>query len=284
MNSEFTPSGNYREIIRKEIEYRKQLDSSFTFKQFAKNIRIPPSYLSRVFSEDADFNSDQLFQACEYLEFSAEKTEYLHLLLEKEKSTLKKRRELINQKIRQLQNEQAEIAHHLKATRVVTEDPSRQMVQYYLNPINQLVHIALDIPRYQKEVYRLKDALHLTSHQIEQAIHYLEAIHFIKRTGSEIELIERSMHLKRTSEYYPVWRNLVRSLSLGKLQTLKETENTSSFSAFFSASPSTQKKIQKLFLEFISQTESLVERASSEEVYQMNFDLFPWTSSSSEPS
>ena len=71
---------DYRVILRKTIEERKRVDSSSNFQKLATAIRVQKSYLSKVFRETTDLNTDQLFLACEHLEFTSDQKNYLFLL------------------------------------------------------------------------------------------------------------------------------------------------------------------------------------------------------------
>src|SRR5688572_6843157 len=106
---------SYRKIFTTLVLERKQLSSSVNFQEISRYARIPKSYLSRVIHGKADLNQDQMSLACEFLGLSEAETDYMLLLLDYERSSLKKRKLRLEQKISRIQAENMEIKHHIEA-------------------------------------------------------------------------------------------------------------------------------------------------------------------------
>ena len=88
-------SDDYREILKTVIAEYRLLDDKVNFQNMASHIRIPKSYLSRVVHGKADLSGDQLYLACEFLNFSDKERSYLFLLLEYARAGLKRRKSQI---------------------------------------------------------------------------------------------------------------------------------------------------------------------------------------------
>ena len=61
--------------------------------------------------------------------------------------------------------------------------------------------------------------------------------------------------------------------SIELIQKLK-AEQKYNFSVIFSATPEVKKEIQENFFKFLKQCQASVQDAKSQELYQLNFDLF----------
>jgi len=57
------------------------------------------------------------------------------------------------------------------------------------------------------------------------------------------------------------------------------SERDYSLSVIMTADPKMQAKLRARFLDFLKDAEAMVKDAPSEELYQMNFDLFCWSKS-----
>lgn len=263
---------NYREFLQKTIESQKKLDSSRNFQTLATAMRLQKSYLSKVIKGDADLNSDQLYLACEYLGVGAEATDYLLLLLEHARCVVTKRREALDRRIRKIQNEKLQTDSHISAKAATGDTFS----DYYLNPILLVVHMSMFIERYRKNASLLAKDLGIPLARITDAILKLQELGVLKYERETYTVLIDHIHLPANSPLYPAWRAQLRLLSQQKLQ-VSSTEDAYSFSVAFSADEATRKHIQKKFLDLIREIEPNVRDASSDQVYQMNFDLLRWT-------
>ena len=58
----------------------------------ADHMRIQKPYISKVINNMADFSSDQLYMACDFLGFGEDEKNYMLLLLELERTTYTERK------------------------------------------------------------------------------------------------------------------------------------------------------------------------------------------------
>ena len=91
---------DYRTILRRVVEERKEMESNLTFQSLAEKTRIPKSYISKVVTGKAHFNYDQLFSICEILGMNQDQTDYLCLLLEQERSICPSRKKNLLAKVK----------------------------------------------------------------------------------------------------------------------------------------------------------------------------------------
>jgi hypothetical protein len=87
---------------------------------------------------------------------------------------------------------------------------------------------------------------------------------------------KRALHLSQDSPLLPIYRTMLRLKAADRLRQLP-TEAYYSFSVLFSADPATQREIQASFLKFLATMEKKVKGCQPSEVYQLTFDLLPWS-------
>ncbi len=265
---------NYRQILRDVVEERKSIDSKFNFQSIAEHTRIPKSYISKVTTEKAHLNGDQLCAVCEYLGFKEIQMRYMMLLLEVERCTQKKRKDILTRDVNAIRDRALDSTEHIKAKSDKLSDESLR--EYYIDPLNQIVHICLSIPRYQREPQRLAADLRLSPMELRQIIERLEALSVVEHSNGKLRTIVKSIHLPKSSSAYKPWRNQLKLLCMDRLNRDASADDYS-FSVTFSASPKTRNKIKSEFLAFLKRVEESVQSSDLEETYQMSFDLFSWT-------
>ena len=277
---------SYRQAIEKIVSTRKHLDSRMRFSLLAEAMRIQKSYLSKVLKGEANLSSDQLHLGCQYLELNADESRFLQLLLEKERTGIPERKESLDAQVEKIRARNQETRKHLTAPEVRSAEQSGPLGagEYYIDPLNQLVHIALTIPRYLADPRKLAGVLGVSSLRIESALQTLARLGVISirpeedsdnRSKGRLELLQRQVHLPRGSPFYRPWRAQLRLWALQRMQELGAKE-AYTFSVVFSTDEATRKEIHEKFLEFLSWAEKRVETGKPERLYQMNFDLFPW--------
>ncbi len=267
---------DYRAVLRLAVTERKGFDSDFGFHKLADAARVQKPYLSKVIGGNANLNSDQLYAICRILKFGEEEHEYMQLLLELERSGLDDRRKELRAKIDRIAESKRDSAAYLSAKAVQPDQTnSALLADYYLDPIVQIVHVALSIERYSLNPMLLCKEFHIDGPHIHSIISSLERMGLVVRENSRFVPLETSLHLPKSSPIFRAWRNQLKLLSTQRLNQLNDKEGYS-FSVVFSASETTRKEIHARFLEFLKSCESLVGEAKSKNVYQMSFDLFPW--------
>jgi hypothetical protein len=104
----------------------------------------------------------------------------------------------------------------------------------------------------------------------------LERLGIIERSAGKIEILRPAMHLPKESPFYDGWRAQLRLLALQRTQAIAK-ESHYSFSVVFSAGEKADQDLKAKFFEFLKSLEPDITAAPCERVYQMNFDLLPWT-------
>jgi hypothetical protein len=196
------------------------------------------------------------------------------LLLELERCSQKKRQDILSRDVSAIRDKALDSTEHIKAKSDKLSDQSLR--DYYIDPLHQIVHICLSIPRYQKEPQYLAADLRLSLTELRVIIERLEALNVIEHSNGKIKTILKSIHLPKSSPAYKPWRNQLKLLCMDRLNRDASSEDYS-FSVTFSATAKTRNKIKSKFLDLLKQVEETVQNSDQEESYQMSFDLFSWT-------
>jgi len=265
---------NYRKILRDVVEERKSIDGKFNFQSIGEFTRISKTYISKVTTEKAHFNCDQLCAVCEYLGFTEIQLRYMMLLLELERCTQKRWKDILTRDINVIRDKALDSTEHIKAK---ADQVSEQSLRdYYIDPMNQIVHICLSIPRYQREPQRLAADLRLSPSELRLIVERLEALNIVENTNGKIRTVVKSIHLPKSSPVYRPWRNQLKLLCMDRLNRDARNDDYS-FSVTFSATPKARDKIKADFLDLLKQIENTVQKSDQQETYQMSFELFSWT-------
>lgn len=269
---------DYRKILRDTFASRKVASGGrLTYDAVAGACRVQKTFISRVFNKQAHFNHDQLFALANYFSFDGECQDYLTLLLDHSRAATKPRQQYLKRKIEKMQSERCNTPAHLGTQAIEIEaGVAHRYAIYYLQPIHQIVHVALAIPRYGLAPTLLAPDLGITRERLTHILKTLHDLELIQFEGETVKILVSALYLPKEDHSYESWRALLRGLTASRLQTSKP-EGAYSFSLTFAASEEAKGLLQRKFLEFLQEAKPIVEGAAPEDCFQMNFDLFSWT-------
>jgi uncharacterized protein (TIGR02147 family) len=264
---------NYRQVLKRFVEERKAVDTKFHFQAIADATKIPKSYISKVMTQKAHFNQDQLYLFCDHVGMNDHQRKFMSLLLEWERCVVKKRKSALNEEINLARAAALDTQKHIQAS---TDAIDEQIIRdYFLEPWHQIVHICLSIPKYQTNANALAADLNISASRLRTIIANLEGWGVIEHTKGSFRTLIKNFHLPKTSPVFSAWRNQLKLFSMERLGR-SDSEEDYSFMATFSATPKVRDKIKGEFLEFLKKTEALVRSSPQEAAFQVNFDLFGW--------
>lgn len=267
---------DYRQILENCVQELKDRGLRVNHSLLSDAIGVQKTYVSRVFRKQAHFNADQLFLCCQYLKLNAEETNYILLLLENERSSVKARRAILTEQINQIQLEKTKIQNHSKATMVEPLN-SDSYLEYYLDPRAPLVHTFFHIDHYRTNPKKIREALQLSEVQFNQIIEILKVAKIIEWNAIRkvFDLKVSHLHLKKESPLSFPAEQLSRVMVLDHLKKLDRGQRFY-YSFTFAANEETRRYVHEEFLRFLRATEPTIRAAPSDEIFHMSFDLFPW--------
>jgi len=236
-------------------------------------MRIQKSYLSKVMSRNASINKDQGYLLGKYLGLDTDELDYLFLLIDYEKCALKELRDKLENKIKTTQLSKTQSDQYLeKQSNKLT---SADIQKYYLLPENQLIHLALSIEKYQRNIELLRKDFNLNQTSFSACLKILEQLRLIEIKETEVKLIQSNLHLSHESPFFHQWKTQMMLKGIEWVKSL-ETKDKYNFTASFTSDEKTKEGIRIEFLNFLKKIEKYVTKAPSENLYQLNFDLFKW--------
>jgi len=146
---------DYRKSLELRLAEKRKWERGYTYSKMAEVIGVQQPYLSKVMDGHANFNSDQLFLACEFLQFNPSETEFLLLLLEHSKCIVKKRCKLLLEQIEAIRAKHLDTREFVQGSNIAVQAEGASI--YYLDPMIQIVHVALTIEEYRKNLKILAD-------------------------------------------------------------------------------------------------------------------------------
>lgn len=263
---------DYREVIK-----RKKADQGGTYADLAERCGIQKTYLSKVVGGTADLNSDQLYLVAGALGLDEEETQYVLLLLERARSQLPARRKRLDRRIASIQMGHLDTG---KSIGTKPEDPgdAGPLSLYYMDPYALIVHAFLTIPYFRAHTPEIARRLGLGDGQLQNVLKTLQAAGILewRRGEREPRLLKEHLQLAKNSPLLEAHQALMRAIAAAQVARVKKDEKFT-FMVTFSADEGTRALIHERFLAFLKDIEPAVRKAPAKNVYQLGFDLFPWT-------
>jgi uncharacterized protein (TIGR02147 family) len=267
---------DYRLAIRDFINEHKSAQNNLSYSSYAEAIGVQNTFVSKVFNQNAHLSEDHLYLSFDFLKFTDSEIKYLRVLYDFERTGLHERKNKLKQQILSLQEENRQFRIHTSA-RVLQPELDQGFGEYYLDPMNLIVHAYLGIQKYCDRPEALHDVLPMPPPQVNSILETLQRLKIINRLPSgNIQVIKPSLHLDIRSIFCSPHQMLFRIKSTEQIMKLG-ADKRFIFSLTFSGNHDLKGRIQDSYLRFIKEIEKMIdENKNSDRVYQLNFDLFPW--------
>lgn len=266
---------NYKFFLKDcVLQQRGKTAHKLTFELLASACRVQKTYLSKVLNKDGDLNSDQFYRCLVFLKLDENEKEFLQLVYDHQTTEVPEKKKILATKIESKQRQYLKTEANIKAE---SQSTSTELLNtYYLDPYFSVIHMYLTIPKYQKDSALIATELKMSPKLLTEYLDKLLEMRVVEKQHSEFKIIKDNLHLSENSPIYKAYRSLMRIKSIQQMETLPP-EKSYSFSALFSTEPAAKKTIHKAFLNFLKETQKIVQKGKETDVYQMNFDLFDWS-------
>lgn len=266
---------DYRKALRDELMARKAaLPRRYSFQKLADACKVQKTYLSTALGTKGHLSRDQLYRAAMFVGLTSAETEFLELLYEWQRSDCAARRKTLGERIEQARRAARRTERRLRAE--VVDSGEAELGAYYLDPVVQVIHLFLTVPFFAGDLRAIAGALQVSENRVHQAVETLLRLKLAAVDGSIFRSLRDAMHLPASSPLYAAHRKLLRLAALERQERLAPQEGYG-FSVVFSSNEAVRAELQDRILAFISNAQTTVEAGDCREVYQMNFDLFPWS-------
>lgn len=268
----------YRSIVESLIDLGQKQTPKLTLSEVARKTQIQPSYLSNVLKNRNHLNADQLFQLLTLFELSDEQIQFSLDLLEWERSQQPKRRAQLKEKLKKQRDLKLRAENYIQSDgHALASNPSLQfpLPTYYLDPIASIIHMYFGLDKVETNFKVLAEKFRVTEERISAIVKYLQKENLVEFKNGRFKRKPLDLHLPKDSPLTKVHQLALRNLSLEHFAR-SDIEKHYSMMATFNADAETRMKIQIEFLKFIRKCQQLSKNANSEEVVQLNFELFSW--------
>ena len=272
-------SGSYKAAISAQMtELKRKFGRTYSYEKMAEACRIQKSYISKVLrDEKTHFTADQLFLVALYLNLSKSETHFLELLMARDRSASKERRVTLEQDINAIRQQNMRTEENINNVRKVPLTEETDLASFFLDPDAQLVHVCLSIEKLARSLQLLANVTGLGDVRVQRTIAKLKDLGLIFEDKGQLRVKELAMHLTKDSPYFTAYRQLVRLKILERINALP-VNSSYNFSVFFAGDVQLKDEIQAEFLIFLKKIRSKVDDCKKpESVYQLSFDLVPWT-------
>ena len=266
---------DYRKELKRLLKSKKKLKPYITLQKMASHIGVQSPYLSKVLSEHSHMNQDQLYLACDYLGLDEEESRILFLMHSYSRSVVPIRKTEIAEELEGALRKRLRTEKFLEAKE---PDPAAESWQeFFLDPYLQIVHRALDIKKFQRNPQLLVKEGLVSESKLAEVLEKLTKMGLVYTNKKEHYLSrENTLYLKRSSPLLRPQQNMLKLMGLQKLQ-MATTDQAYSYAMVFSSNVEVKQEIQKKFMQFLKEAGELIDNGGEEELYQFNFELFPWT-------
>lgn len=267
---------DYREALEETALLWKKQRAGRSLQRLAEQSGLHTPYLSSTFKRRTHLNQDQLYSLCSSLSLPASEQTYLGLLLEWERSTVEERKEVLKTEIDKVRDEKFKSENHIKAKKIKEADAKYEKI--YLNPEMYLTYFFLGLEKYQENPDLIARTLNLSPSTLKKYLEDLEGMNLIVQDKGKIRSGAKHFHLSQESSLCGPHQTLLNYMSTHQMTRLDKKDKYG-FNVTFTANKKTKAAIQESFLNFVKEAEDLVRgtpKEDSNQVYQFNFQLFPW--------
>ncbi len=265
---------SYRAGLEELLAHEKKLRGARgSMARLAEKAQIQPSYLTNAMKLRAHLSSDQIYSLGEVLGLNESAKEFLSLLMEWERASHAGRKADLRKRLDATKKENIRVGKHIKVPESPLAEIERQ--KYYLDPNIELMHLYLGTENAPTDTAEIAKLWGLPEQTISDALVFLQKSGLVKLKGKKWISEAVHQHLPRESPLCKPQQMLMRLRAMETLQKIPRNE-AYTFAATVTMTEEVKFQIQARFIEFLKETEKLIRDSRSENIYQIQFDLFPW--------
>lgn len=236
--------------------------------QIAKAAGCQATYLSQVLHGKIHLSAEQLEKVARSFNFSADETDFLLLLLSKDRAGTHELKAHYQKKIDERIKERLNVVHRLGAANPLTEE---QHALFYSSWHYLAIHIALTIPALQDRK-SLANYFSIPIPRVDEILKFLLEAGLASHDGFKYTPLQQTIRLGKNSPHIYRHHTHWRQQSIESLE--RETEKDLHYSAVVSLSRSDVLKLKDRMLEQIKENIQIVKDSPAEEMFVFNVDFF----------
>ena len=261
------------EAIKFLYDRKKDKDQTYTYGTMASESRLPNHLISKAINQKANLSQDQLYLICKSFKLSDLEMRFLLLTLDMERTGVQAFKVQIQKERNDLKRKGLEIAEQLDGIDFCLPVEAHRI--YYTNPVHQLCHMALDLPLFQRRPELLMREFGINDREFSGVLDFLVTNHLVVHKNERYFSQHCDQFLKRIDPFFSVWKEALRRRATIKAESV-EQEKKLEFTVLISCSETTRKAIRLKILEFIKESQEILQDDIAEEMLYLGIDFFPW--------
>jgi len=238
--------------------------------RMAKAMQISSTLISQVFNGDRDLSLEQTFLISDYLNLSLEESEYFELLVLKERSGLKKQKDLYLKKIKVIQEKNKSFKKFVKPKdlQLTKEDE----LVYYTEWVHASIRLLSEIEDYQS-VEELSKKLKVELNVVKHSAEFLHRVGMVNYQNGNVTSVKNNLHLDKGSSLLFLRQQTWRMKALENFQ--RKDKKDYFFNALMTIEERQFEKIKEILAESVGQIGEQVEKVKNpKKMLCLNIDFF----------
>jgi uncharacterized protein (TIGR02147 family) len=234
----------------------------------ARQMGCQTTYLSQVLHGKANLSLEQGYALNSFLGHDTDESEYLLLLIQKERAGTPELREYFVTKLKKLIERKLTLRNRIQAK---AEISPLDQAKFYSHWYFAAIHVLLSIPALHTKS-ALVEHLNLPLERITEALEFLQTCGLVVSEGSRYQIGPRHMHLSKDSP------NVIKHHANWRMRAIQSLDQTHSgdlhYSVVVSLSREDVIKIKSRLLQVIDEHLELVAPSKEEVAYAYTIDFF----------
>lgn len=267
---------NYKAIIKGLVKTLSENRPALTLKFLSDKLPVQYTYLSKCLNDDSSshLSEDHVYKICRILDLDARQSDYVMLLRTQATSSCTERLADIDDRLKRIRIENYMLSNPIRGSDI--EMPAE--LQYLLDPMTTLIHIALDIESVAQNPSTLISLIGVGQQRLDGILTMLERLKFIElsKDRKSVQKVHRNhFHISSEHPLSAVNQRLLQIQSLAQLEKInKNDKDCMTFT--FSSDPKIVEQVRQEFREFIRKIEGLATQTKPKSLFQLNFELVKW--------
>ncbi len=265
---------DYREVLRLTLlDKKKRFGKEYTFKNMAAACRVQTAYLSNVLLKKGHLNSDQVWQACQFLSLLPDEARLVSSLAEHQRSVFQERKAALAAEIEIL-------ASKVSATEKVFSSTKPDTVPewFHLDMMAQLARQYLRLVSGSKTgPENIAQRIGISLNKTTELIQSLVNVGLVQLVNGTYHCADLNVHLSAQSKQFDYFFRQRLQFALDQSERING-KNDYRFSVLYTADEEFQFKLQEKLLEVVRWAESQVKNSPARDVYMLNMHSCRMTS------
>jgi uncharacterized protein (TIGR02147 family) len=255
----------YREFVAFQLKKAGRGSRS----ALTEKLGVQLSYLWSVLNGKQDFTPEQILGCAEFFQLKESETEWLMLLLNRDRAASVKVKEYYQRQLNRLKGTQSEVQ---KRVRVANEVDSEYLLEYYSDWRPIAFTMAIRNPK-TRTAKALAEKFSLSVTQSNQVLQLIEKAGMAKFEKDEFHPTQARFHLGSHPAALKLHHTHWRQKALEAIDQLREKDELH-YSSVMSIDLEAYQEIRKIILKSIEKMEPSIEKAKDSEVVVLAIDLF----------